>query len=182
MKPYQPAGLWESATSGRGELRLYEPDTGAALYRRGIYTFIKLTSPPPSMAIFDASNRDQCEVKRLNTNTPLQAFVMMNDPTVLEAARVLAQRLVAQQRPADDAITSAFRTIICRRPTAKEMDILKTYYEEQLQLFRDRKLNAWKTLAVGESQVRKDLDLDLSAALMKVVDVVYNMEEAIVRG
>jgi hypothetical protein len=83
---------------------MYEPDTGAALYRRGIYTFIKLTSPPPSMAIFDASNRDQCEVKRLNTNTPLQAFVMMNDPTVLEAARVLAQRLVAQQHPAEEAI------------------------------------------------------------------------------
>lgn len=182
VKPYQPAGLWESATSGRGELRMYEPDTGAALYRRGIYTFIKLTSPPPSMAIFDASNRDQCEVKRLNTNTPLQAFVMMNDPTVLEAARVLAQRLVAQQRPAEEAIAWAFRTIICRRPTTKEIDILKTYYAEQLQLFHDRKLNASKTLAVGESPVRKDLDPDQSAALMKVVEVVYNMEEAIVRG
>ena len=83
-----------SCTSGRGVLATYKQDEGEALYRRGMYTFIKLTVPPPSMAIFDASNRDQCEVKRLKTNTPLQALMMMNDPTVLEASGVLAQKLV----------------------------------------------------------------------------------------
>ena len=59
-----------------------------------MYTFIKLTVPPPSMGLFDASNRDQCEVKRLKTNTPLQALMMLNDPTVLEASRVLSQQLL----------------------------------------------------------------------------------------
>jgi hypothetical protein len=76
VKPYQPKGLWELASSGRGELRTFRQDHGDKLYRRGMYTFIKLTVPPPSMIIFDASNRDECWVKRSRTNTPLQALVM----------------------------------------------------------------------------------------------------------
>ncbi len=125
VKPYQPKGLWEAATSGRGVLATYKQDHKEDLYRRGMYTFIKLTVPPPSMTIFDASNRDQCEVKRLKTNTPLQALVMMNDPAVLEASRVFAQNLCTQQSTADDKITKVFRTIICRKPTIKELEILR---------------------------------------------------------
>ena len=82
VKPYQPKGIWEAATSGRG-LSKYIQDHDEKLYRRSMYTFIKRTVPPPSMLVFDASNRDQCEVKRIRTNTPLQALVMMNDPQVL---------------------------------------------------------------------------------------------------
>ncbi|MBR9776348.1 MAG: DUF1549 domain-containing protein, partial [Cytophagales bacterium] len=82
VKPYQPEGLWEAATSGRGELAEYRQDQGDKLYRRGLYTFIKLTSPPPKPIIFDGSNRDVCEVSRNRTNTPLQALAMLNDPLV----------------------------------------------------------------------------------------------------
>uniref|UniRef100_UPI0030EE6EA3 PSD1 and planctomycete cytochrome C domain-containing protein n=1 Tax=uncultured Cyclobacterium sp. TaxID=453820 RepID=UPI0030EE6EA3 len=78
VKPYQPEGLWEAATSGRGELAEYRQDNGDKLYRRGLYTFIKLTSPPPKPIIFDGSNRDVCEVTRNRTNTPLQALAMLN--------------------------------------------------------------------------------------------------------
>ncbi|MBC7775765.1 MAG: DUF1553 domain-containing protein, partial [Phycisphaerae bacterium] len=182
VKPYQPKGLWEGATSGRGVLKTYEQDKENALYRRGMYTFIKLTLPPPSMIVFDASNRDQCEVKRSRTNTPLQAFIMMNDPTVLEASRVFAQHLQAENRAVDDKIAAAFRSIICRKASPKELGILKEYYAEQLQLFRAKQLNALKTLAVGDSPVNKTLDLDESAALMKVVNTIYNMEEAITKS
>ena len=70
-------GARNSASSGRGVLKTYEQDIDSALYRRGLYTFIKLTQPPPSMVLFDASNRDQCEVKRSRTNTPLQALIMI---------------------------------------------------------------------------------------------------------
>jgi len=136
VKPYQPAGMWEAATSGRGVLASYKQDKGDALYRRGMYTFIKLTVPPPSMAIFDASNRDQCEVKRLKTNTPLQALIMMNDPLVLEASRVLAQKLVSERSSDEEKITKAFRSIVCRKPSQKELAILKKYYDEQLLLFQ----------------------------------------------
>ena len=182
VKPYQPKGLWEESTSGRGVLRTYEQDSDSALYRRGLYTFIKLTLPPPAMAIFDASNRDQCEVKRSSTNTPLQAFIMMNDPTVLEASRVLAQHLQAGNKAAEDNIAAAFRSIICRKASPKEMGILTGYYHEQLQLFRNKKLDALKTLSVGDLPIDRKVDLDKSAALMKVVNTIYNMEEAITKS
>lgn len=181
VKPYQPKGMWEAATSGRGVLATYKQDEGDALYRRGMYTFIKLTVPPPSMAIFDASNRDQCEVKRLKTNTPLQALIMMNDPTVLEASRVFAQKLVSENSTTDEKIIKAFRSIICRKPLDKEMSILKKYYDDQLSLFKHKKLDTEKTLNIGEYPLNKHVDLNISAAMMKVVNTIYNMDEAITK-
>lgn len=181
VKPYQPKGLWEGASSGRGKLKTYEQDKDSALYRRGMYTFIKLTLPPPSMIVFDASNRDQCEVKRSRTNTPLQAFIMMNDPTVLEASRVFAQHLLAKNTPLEEKIAAAFRSILCRKATDQELGILINYHQEQLQLFTDQKLDALKTLSVGDSPVNQRLNLNESAALMKVVNTIYNLEEAITK-
>ncbi|MGC4037493.1 MAG: DUF1553 domain-containing protein [Chitinophagaceae bacterium] len=182
VKPYQPKGLWESATSGRGVLATYKQDHGDSLYRRGMYTFIKLTVPPPSMIMFDASNRDQCEVKRLKTNTPLQALIMMNDPTVLEASRVLAQRLEEEQTSATDKINKAFRLIVCRKADDKELKTLTEYFNDQLQLFKDKKLDADLTLKVGEYKQDDKADKNSSAALMKVISMIYNLEEATVKG
>jgi len=181
VKPYQPKGIWEAATSGRGVLATYKQDEGEALYRRGMYTFIKLTVPPPSMIMFDASNRDQCEVKRLKTNTPLQALIMMNDPAVLEASRVLAQKLVSEQSSTDEKIQKAFRLIVCRNPSEKELSILKKYYDEQLPLFQQRKLDVMATLKVGQYPLNQRLDLNICAAMMKVVSAIYNMEETITK-
>ena len=181
VKPYQPAGIWESTTSGRGVLARYKQDHGEDLYRRGLYTFIKLTVPPPGMIMFDASNRDQCEVKRLQTNTPLQALIMMNDPAVLEASRVFSQRLLAEKSTSEQKIVKAFRSIICRTPTTTEQKILTDYYEEQLQAFQQKKLDAASTLQVGEYKPETAADPVQSAALMKVISMVYNLEEAIVK-
>ena len=182
VKPYQPKGLWEMASSGRGVLATYKQDKGEDLYRRGMYTFIKLTVPPPGMILFDASNRDQCEVKRSQTNTPLQALMMMNDPTVLEASRVFAQRLMEENIAAEEKIKKAFRRIICRVPTTKENVILKSYYDDQLIQFKQNKLDAKATLNVGEYAVNKKLDATSTAALMKVINMIYNMEEAITKS
>jgi hypothetical protein len=183
VKPYQPEGLWEAATSGRGVLAAYRQDHHDSLYRRGMYTFIKLTVPPPSMGIFDASNRDQCEVRRGKTNTPLQALVMMNDPTVLEASRVLAQRLLASKTTVTDEarLTMAFRLIVCRHPTKKELTVLTDYYNDQLGLFHNKQLNARQTLSVGEYP-QATTDSDATAALMKVIELIYNLEETITRS
>jgi len=181
VKPYQPKGIWEAASSGRGVLAKYEQDHQDKLYRRGMYTFIKLTVPPPSMIMFDASNRDQCEVKRLNTNTPLQALAMMNDPLVLEASRVLAQKLVEKNKSPEENINEAFQRIICRKPGEKERKILSGYFDEQLQLFQTGKLDAAKTLEEGEYPQDKNADPNSSAALMKVISMIYNMEEAITK-
>jgi hypothetical protein len=181
VKPYQPKGLWESSTSGRGVLATYKQDHGDSLYRRGIYTFIKLTVPPPSMIIFDASNRDQCEVKRLQTNTPLQALVMMNDPLVWEASRVLAQNLLISDSSSDKGIEKAFRLIICRKPSKQELSILKSYYDDQLAKFKSNSLDAKKALDVGEYPSKGNIDRNMQAALMKTISTIYNMEEAITR-
>ena len=181
VKPYQPKGLWESATSGRGVLAKYEQDHGQDLYRRGMYTFIKLTVPPPSMMIFDASNRDQCEVKRSKTNTPLQALIMLNDPAVLEASRVLSQNLLAKSDNARNNIYKAFRLIVCRKPSDKEMKILSGYYDDELQLYRQKKLDAKITITVGEYPLNQKVDAQKTAALMKTIVTIYNMEESITK-
>ncbi len=180
VKPYQPAGLWEGATSGRGLLSVYNQDHGANLYRRGMYTLIKRTVPPPTMGIFDASNRDLCEVKRLKTNTPLQALVMMNDPTVLEASRVLAARLLQEKTDSHDKIAKAFRLIVCRKPNDKELAVLTAYYDKQLKSMKPE--TAQKMIAVGEYPLTKNVDKKTLAALMRVVSTIYNLEETITKS
>ncbi|SDG90770.1 PSD1 and planctomycete cytochrome C domain-containing protein [Mucilaginibacter sp. P25] len=179
VNPYQPPGLWENATSGRGILANYKQVHGPNLYRRGMYTLIKRTVPPASLGIFDASNRDQCEVKRLRTNTPLQALVMLNDPTVLESARVLAAKLLQDKSTSTAKITKAFRLILCRHPEQKELAILTSYYTDELKTMK--KADAEKLLTVGEYPVPANLDKITLAAMMKVVDTMYNLEEAITK-
>ncbi|MEJ7913843.1 MAG: DUF1553 domain-containing protein, partial [Chitinophagaceae bacterium] len=179
VKPYQPAGLWEGATSGRGLLSIYKQDHGASLYRRGIYTFIKRTVPPPVMSIYDASNRDQCEVKRLKTNTPLQALVMMNDPTVLEASRVLAARLLNETSGQEDKITKAFQSIVSRKPSSKEMAVLLDYHDKQLKTLHPKKVSS--LLSIGEFPQDEKIDKTRQAALMQVIVTIYNLEETITK-
>ncbi|WP_018615590.1 PSD1 and planctomycete cytochrome C domain-containing protein [Segetibacter koreensis] len=181
IKPYQPAGLWEMATSGRGQLATYKQDTGQLLYRRGMYTFIKRTVPPPNMIIFDASNRDQCEVKRSHTNTPLQALVMMNDPIVLEASLALSDHLLTKYSNATEAaISNGFRRIVCRKPDDKEIKILFNYWKERHDSFAANPDAANKVIKVGEYKPAVKSNVDL-AAMMQVMQVIYNMEEAITK-
>ena len=182
VKPYQPPGLWEAATSGRGNLRFYVQDTLDALYRRGLYTFIKRTVPPPVMMLFDGSQRDECQVERPVTNTPLQALAMMNDPTVLEASRVLAARLLSQDQPVKEKVEVAFRLIISRRPDEKELSVLADYFTEQLAIHRNQPEVALKLLDVGEYPIPDTLDMPSLASMMQVIETIYNLEEAITKS
>ena len=181
VKPYQPEGIWELSTSGRGTLANYVQDHGDKLYRRGIYNFIKRTVPPPVMLMFDASNRDQCEVRRVSTNTPLQALIMMNDPMVLEASRVLAQRLMLEKVSGEDRIAKAFRRILCRSAEEKELETLQSYFEDEKNYFEANPEKAAEKLNVGEYKQEKTGDVAGTAALMQVVSTLYNTDEAITR-
>ena len=134
------------------------------------------------MILFDASNRDQCEVKRSNTNTPLQALVMLNDPTVLEASRVLAVKLVNESGKPEDKITKAFRLIVCRKPNVQELKILNDYYSGQIQTFSQEKQNAGKLLSVGEFPENNKVDKVSAAAMMQVITTIYNLEETITKS
>lgn len=181
VKTYQPKGLWEVATSGRGSLMNYIQDHNQDLYRRGMYVFIKRTVPPPTMLIFDASNRDQCEVQRGRTNTPLQALVMMNDPHVLESSRVLASQFSREKGSLDEKLTRAFRRIVCRAPKAKELAMLKKYYEtEQASCVQNPK-KVQHLMKIGEYKQDKAAVTGSTAAMMLTIQLIYNMEEAIMR-
>jgi hypothetical protein len=182
VKPYQPKGIWEASTSGRGQLAKYVQDHEEKLYRRGMYTFIKRTVPPPSMLTFDGSNRDQCEVKRTTTNTPLQALVLLNDPQILEAARVLAEKLFLEKITEKEKIDKAFRLIICRKAKAKEEEILEAYFENERKKFQQSPAKAESFLQAGEHRHEKVSDKAATAALMEVIHTLYNMEEAITKS
>jgi hypothetical protein len=183
VKPYQPKGVWESTTSGRGQLAAYKQDHGTALYRRGMYTFIKLTAPPPSMMLFDASNRDQCEAKRTSTNTPLQALNMLNDPTVLEAARVMAQKLSAEDLSIDQKIEKAFTMVLIRKPKFSEKFKLLNYFFQQQNYLKSNSSMIDQIVNVGEYKTaQKDKNELEVAALMKTCLIIYNLEEAIAKS
>ena len=114
VKPYQPDGLWNVVAITGSNTREFKRDTGEALYRRSMYTFWKRTSPPPSMAAFNAPTREQCTVRRERTNTPLQSLVMMNDPQFVEAARHLAERMLVAESDEDDRAASLLMAVLCR--------------------------------------------------------------------
>jgi hypothetical protein len=180
VKPYQPDGLWTNIYSRR--LLKYNTDTGADLYRRSMYTFIRRTSPPPFMTIFDAPNRDNCTVYRERTNTPLQALVLLNDPQFVEAAKALAVRAFTfGGTELTGRIRYAFRLGTSRTPSADEINILVTLYGKELKLFSESKKSADDLLSVGEYQVGNVFDKTELAAMTIVVNTILNHDEAYVK-
>jgi hypothetical protein len=182
VKPYQPEGIWEATTSGRGQLATYVQDHGESLYRRGLYNFIKRTAPPPSMLTFDASPRDQCEVGRLRTNTPLQALILLNDPMVNEAARVFAERLLVKKYGSEEAIRLAFRSIVCREISKKELSQLRNFYTTQQKSLGANPRRAKKILEQGEFPHPKEVNTVDAAALSLTILTIYNLEESITKS
>jgi Protein of unknown function (DUF1553)/Protein of unknown function (DUF1549)/Concanavalin A-like lectin/glucanases superfamily/Planctomycete cytochrome C len=177
VKPYQPAGLWEQSGTGK----TYTQDRGLKLYRRSLYTFWRRTSPPPSMLTFDAVSREVCTARREVTATPLQALVLLNDPQFVEAARVLAERLLRHFPSSGlDRIREAFRAVLGREPDEAEARILARMFDEQRALFAMSPEEAAKFLAVGDS-ARDDMvpSADV-AAMTTVVSAIMNMEEFVV--
>jgi hypothetical protein len=180
VKSYQPDGIWESTTSGRGQLATYIQDHGKSLYRRGIYNFIKRTAPPPSMLTFDGPPRDQCEISRSRTNTPLQALILLNDPMINEAARVFAEKLIVEKKGnVDELIGVAFRRIVCRKAKSNEVSALADFYKEQYKYFISKAGQAEKVLDQGEYPHEKLKDKNEVAALALTILTIYNLEESI---
>ena len=178
VKPYQPAGLWEDVTVERKGR--YVPDTGEGRYRRSMYTFWKRTCPPPGLATFDAPNREVCVARRATTNTPLQALVLLNDPTYVEAARRLAERMLAQGGPTiEGRLAFAFRSAVARPPTAEEGRILTTILNQAMARFQGDKAAANQLLAVGSAQQGSKIDPVELAAWTMVASTILNLDETI---
>lgn len=182
VKPYQPPGLWEETNAGgnRGILTTYVEDSGDKLYRRSLYTFWKRTLPPPSMAIFDAPNRDLCEVRRQKTNTPLQALALQNDVQVLECAKVLSSQISEEDLPEEESVKSLFYHVLLREPSDEELDLLVDYHKKCVDKFKSNKEDAIKLLEVGVSKPQEEKQTE-TAALMMVAQVLYNLDETITK-
>jgi hypothetical protein len=178
VKPYQPAGLWKDLTGTED----YVQDHGESLYRRSLYTFWKRTVPPPVMVTFDAAGRETCIVRETRTNTPLQALNLMNDVTYVEAARVLAQRVMVEAGPApEERLTLAFRLLTARQPKPAELKILVDAYHHHLAEYRKDRQAAVKLTSAGESPRDEKVDVAEWAAYTTVVQVILNLDEVVVR-
>jgi hypothetical protein len=186
VSPYQPSGLWQELAS-RGDSKnwsaqFFVQSHGKDLYRRTMYTFWKRTSPPPQLVTFDAPDREICTVRRSRTNTPLQALVLMNDPTYVEAARNLAERMMRHATAPADRLAFAFRLASAREPSARELAVLTRALERQMERYRHDDKAARKLLAVGESTVDATLAPAELAAYTMIANVILNLDEVVTKS
>ena len=178
VKPYQPAGIWKELNSSED----YVQSHGEELYRRSLYTFWKRTVPPPTMANFDASSRESCVVRRNVTNTPLQALDLMNNTTYVEAARVVAQRMIEEGGPTEqERIRFAFRLATARLPKPAERDILVSALNRQLDTFKARPDAALKYVSLGEYPRDERLNVSELAAYTTVASLILNLSETVTK-
>ncbi len=182
--PYQPEGLYKGiVVAADYPGTKYIPSTGDDLYRRSLYTFWKRTVPHPTMAVFDAPDREVCVVRRIPTNTPLQALTLLNDPIFVEAARKLAERSIREGgASADSRLEFAFRLATGRKPDADEEQILRKKLDEMLVAFRDDASGARSLVAVGASPRDPLIPVSDLAAYTAVTNLILNLDETITKG
>jgi len=179
-KPYQPAGYWEHLNYPR---RDYHPDQGQRQYRRGLYTHWQRTLLHPALQVFDAPSREACTAQRPRSNTPLQALVLLNDPTQVEAARVLAtQVLRSVGDDVDRGIQYAVKSVLARDARQEEIEILRKQFEQQQRLFTSNPSSARTFLSIGNAPLDEQLDAPQLAAWTCVVRVLLNLYETITRN
>jgi hypothetical protein len=178
VRPYQPPGLWQELTGGKG----YQSDKGAGLYRRSLYTYWRRTIAPSSMVIFDSPNRETCSVKEIRTNTPLQALILMNDVTYLEAARKLAERMLKEggASPAE-RIEYAYELALSRKPRAVELPVLLQALDHYAARYQNDRKAALTVLSQGESARDAKLEPAELAAYAALASVILNMDEVITK-
>ncbi|QDU73258.1 Planctomycete cytochrome C [Bremerella volcania] len=178
VKPYQPPGLWEELSKGSEfTAQRFVQDHGDRLYRRSLYTYWKRSSPPPNMIAFDAPNREICVAQRSRTNTPMQALVLLNDVTFVEAAKVLAADVLKNQgNRIDAAMGEAFLRVLSRPIRPDELAMLEALYRQELQRFTDdpQAMNQW--LGEGEMVVAASPEL---AAMAVICHTIFNLDEAV---
>ena len=181
VRPYQPEGIWEAVAFLGSTTQVYKPDSGDALYRRSLYTFWKRTAPPPSLMAFDAPSRETCVSRRARTNTPMQALVLMNDVQYVEAARALADRILAVGGDREQQLRAGFLTCLSRQPNAAELGILQQTFEQHLQHYTEAADAADKLLAAGASARSADRPAPEYAAMTMVASLLLNLDETVTR-
>jgi hypothetical protein len=177
--PYQPADVWEALAITKERDFTYPASSGDDLYRRSLYTFWRRTVRPANM--FDAANRQACRVGGATTSTPLHALTTLNDPTWVEAARVLAEKCMQSAATRDAQLSAAFRRVVCRTPSDEDMRHLRRALETQTTIYRETPDDALALLAIGASERDTSLDAVDHAALAVVCLGILNLDEALTR-
>lgn len=171
VKPYQPEGIWEEATFGK---KTYTQDQGEALYRRTLYVFWRRIVGPTML--FDNSNRQVCAVKATRTNTPLHALVTLNDTTYMEAARVLAQRLLLEPGGDEDRLKRVFERVTHRAASTAELSLLHSRLED---LRGKSAASARELLEVGEARLSVKAPAGEQAAWAGLCLMLLNLDEVL---
>ena len=184
VRPYQPEGLYDGVIVGETYPGTkWDQATGPNLYRRSIYTFWKRTLPHPAMTVFDAPDREFCTVRRSTTNTPLQALTLMNDPTFVEAARKLAERVIASGPPGrSERVKTAFALAVGRRPNDDELKILTEQLDGFERSFREDADAARELVSIGESPRDDAVPVEELAAFTALASLILNLDEVITKG
>lgn len=180
VKPYQPEGYWQYLNF---PVRDYHPDHGEAQHRRGMYTYWQRTLPHPSLIAFDAPSREECTADRPRSSTPLQALVLLNDPTYVEAARAFAERIIKEGgNSVSERLRHAYELALSREIKPAESQVLTALYEKHLAEYRADAAAAQKLLSTGERQLPKDMNLAELAAWTSVARTILNLHETITRN
>jgi hypothetical protein len=178
VKPYQPAGLWRDVSVSRSVV--YQQGEGENLYRRSMYTFWKRTCPPPALSTFDAPDRENCLIRRAQTNTPLQALVLMNDPTYVEAARVLGERVMLEGGESRESkLDYLFRRSLARRCQKAEQAALLSLLDDARKFFQAEPMKAKSLLSTGAATHNVALDDVELAAWASLASVILSLDETI---
>lgn len=182
--PYQPEGLYSGVVVGADYPGTkWVNSQGDDLYRRSLYTFWKRTAPQPAMLTFDVPEREFCIARRSRTNTPLQALVLLNEPTYLEASRQLAARMIREGGDSDrERITFGFRLATGRTPRLEESRVLTDILERFRAEFASDPLGVDGLLKVGSSALDATLSKSELASMTVVASMILNLDETITKN
>ena len=181
VRPYQPEGVWEAVAMKESNTRNYQQDQGESLYRRSLYTLWKRTAPPASMDILNAPSRETFCTRRERTNTPLQAFVTMNDPQFVEAARQLAALALASSPDANARLDFITLRLLARPFSAAERAVSQRTRDRALAIYQADPAAAQALIAVGASKAEPTLAPAELAAWTVVASQVFNTDEALTK-
>ncbi len=179
VKPYQPAGLWKVVAITGSNTRIFKRDSGDALYRRSIYSFWKRTSPPPSMAAFNAPTREQCTVRRERTNTPMQALVLLNDPQFVESARYLAEAAIKREQDDESRARWILATALSRPAHADDVADMAMAAEQFRSTYQQKPEAAKELISTGDTVADESLDAAELAAWTMIANIVMNRDDFI---